>query len=53
MPIDLSINFFTDSLLAARQRISNVKATSVEIYNIKQVIEMAKEGKNKVAYLLV
>ena len=29
-----------DKLLAARQRISNAKATSVEISNIKQAVEM-------------
>ena len=38
-----------DNLLAARHRINNVEATSVEISNIKQTIEMGvitvEEGK--------
>lgn len=38
-----------DNLLAARQRINNAEATSVELSNIKQTIEMGviteKDGK--------
>lgn len=45
-----------DNLLAARHRISHAKATSIEISNIKQAVEMGvisqEEGKNKVAELL-